>query len=553
MNKNKILIILVTILLCFLIIAIAHFQYFETRAKILELYGEKQVILAKQIALSLQNYFQERIRGLKMLANKYGRGRPDWPELSNNLDYLFGKNIYGEQVLFINASNKIDYCLSRSHKIPGHADLPTELRQQMLSFHLQNSDTLQANIRLSKSADINKSRVYISVPAYSSDNRFQGVVIDIIYLNETLKEIITPFMDTYGAHAFLLSDKGEILYHPYHPERTFKKLSSWDKTCKKCHQNFTLEKKMLEQESGWGEKEDYGDKKLLSFASVYLANINWIAAVKTPYDEIARANRKQFLIFFLLSASMMLFVFLGSMAFYRINKNRIEMEKERQLRHQEHLAFIGEMSTRIAHEIKNPLASLQTGIQLLESTLDMDEESHEYFKRLTAEIHRVDGIVKGLLAYARQEQLNRTKINPVSLIQSVIELIKPTLKDKTINWKLSLPESNLVIQADIEKMEQVLWNLIINSVQAIEKEGIIEILVQKEQNKEVHIKIIDNGCGISGRTLAKIFQPFFSTRSQGTGLGLAISKKIIEEHNGKIRIESKVGQGTCVEIILPGL
>ena len=134
MNKSKILIILVTILLCISIIAIAHFQYFETRAKILELYGEKQVILAKQIALSLKNYFEERIRGLTMLANQYGNGHQDWPELSKNLDYLFGKNVYGEQILFVNASNKIDYHLARSNRHTGHAGLPPITRQQILFF-----------------------------------------------------------------------------------------------------------------------------------------------------------------------------------------------------------------------------------------------------------------------------------------------------------------------------------------------------------------------------------------------------------------------------------
>ncbi len=107
--------------------------------------------------------------------------------------------------------------------------------------------------------------------------------------------------------------------------------------------------------------------------------------------------------------------------------------------------------------------------------------------------------------------------------------------------------------ADEQKMEQVLWNLIINAVQAVKDSGQIEIILQKEKNKKIHIKIIDNGCGISGKNLSKIFQPFFSTQSQGTGLGLAISKKIIQAHGGRIRVESKVGHGTCVEIILTGV
>ncbi len=553
MKKNKVIIIAVTLVLCFSIIAIAHFQYFETRSKILELYGEKQVILAKQIALSLRKYFEDQIRSLKILAALYGKGNLHRLNLNERLDYFLDRNIYDEEILFINSGYNVDYHLTRRDIHTNPTEVPPEFVGKSFKYEQISGQKTGATIRLVRSRDVKDSKVLISVPAFDRNNDYRGLVIEIINLNKILKEIITPFMDTYGAHAFLLSDSSEILYHPYHPERTFKKFNNPSRSCKKCHQNFLLEKRMLKLESGWGTKEDYGDKKLLSFAKIQLANISWITAVKTPYDEIARANRRQFWIFFFLSASMMLFVLLGSMAFYKIAKKHIELEKEKQLRHQEHLAFIGEMSTRIAHEIKNPLASLQTGIQLVESTLEMDEETHEYFKRLTGEIHRVDEIVKGLLAYARDEQIKRIKTDLTALVQNVIRLIQPTIKDKSIEWKLSIPSSRIMLMADEQKMEQVLWNLIINAVQAVKDSGQIEIILQKEKNKKIHIKIIDNGCGISGKNLSKIFQPFFSTQSQGTGLGLAISKKIIQAHGGRIRVESKVGHGTCVEIILTGV
>ena len=138
MNKNKIIIILITFSSCFFIIAIAHFQYFETRSKILELYGEKQVILAKQIALSLKQYFNDRIWDLEVLSNQYSKGSPNWLKLSENLNYVFGRNIYENQILFVNSRNEIEYNLARSKAHSDGSNLTPIIRQQILSFHQKN-------------------------------------------------------------------------------------------------------------------------------------------------------------------------------------------------------------------------------------------------------------------------------------------------------------------------------------------------------------------------------------------------------------------------------
>ncbi len=550
MRRNQITIIGVTIVLCLLVIGIAHFQYFESRSKIIELYGEKQMTLTGQIALGFKKYFSDQVRILKILADKHKQGKGECLPADQGFERLLLRNRERETILYITDDNKLYCYLPRSAKRPLQ-QVSAAFREKLLRLH-GGEDSATVRLEINRARKVEASTLYLSYPVRDREGRFHGIMLYILNLQHTIDNIITPFLETYQAHAFILSRSGEILYHPYHPQRTFKSFKKPVARCRKCHENFTLENKLIAAGGGWGKKEDYDKRKLLSMARVNLPYMDWVVAVKTPYGEIARANRRQFWIFFFLSGTISLIVFSGSMAIYRINKKRLEMEKEKQTRQQEHLALIGEMSTRIAHEIKNPLASLQTGIQLLESTLKMDEESHNYFKRLTDEVRRVDGIVKGLLAYTREEQLSLEKTDLTRIIHSVVDLIRPSITDKTVVWKLKLPPRPLFLAVDGQKMEQVLWNVLINAVQALDKQGEITISLNHDGSRGVILEIRDDGHGIPARDLEKVFQPFYSSRSQGTGLGLAISLKIIRAHRGTLSVESKQGQGTCVRITLPG-
>jgi len=244
-------------------------------------------------------------------------------------------------------------------------------------------------------------------------------------------------------------------------------------------------------------------------------------------------------------------VLIGSIALYRINKEKILIEKKHELNRLDHLAFIGEMSTRIAHEIKNPLASLQAGIQLLESNLVQNEKTKDYFQKLTSEVQRVDRIVKGLLSYSREEQLSKKETDFLQLVEKVVTLNKQSIKDKKISWIIDGDDKNFIVTIDPLKIEQVIWNLILNAVQSIKEEGEIRASMVNSTPDRIQCIISDSGTGMTKEVQNKIFKPFFSTKSQGTGLGLAITKKIIIAHEGQIDINSKPGEGTTVKITLP--
>ncbi|NOY60243.1 MAG: PAS domain S-box protein, partial [Calditrichaeota bacterium] len=225
-----------------------------------------------------------------------------------------------------------------------------------------------------------------------------------------------------------------------------------------------------------------------------------------------------------------------------------QLEREQQKR--KHLAMIGEMSARIAHEIKNPLASIQTGIQLLEAQVTNDEKAKKYYERLLGEIQRVDSILKGLLSYAREDYFKLKNVQISRLINRFAGLVEPTIKKNELRLQINVQDGLPPVKIDEQKMEQVLWNIFLNAVQASKAGGTI-LINAKRQGRNVVLQIHDQGSGIPEHILKKIFQPFFSTRTQGNGLGLAISKKIIEGLNGKLTIESKEDKGTIVTIQLP--
>lgn len=245
--------------------------------------------------------------------------------------------------------------------------------------------------------------------------------------------------------------------------------------------------------------------------------------------------------------------FLGKKVVYQGIVHDITKVKnlEREREHRKHLAIIGEMAARIAHEIKNPLASIQTGIQLLESQLSSDDNLKTYYERLRGEIQRVDKILKGLLTFAREDYLELKTLKIEQVVKRFQEIFQPTASKESVKLHIKIDKNLPEIRADEHKLEQVLWNLCLNAVQASKAGSHINLTVSK-YNEGITIAIQGEGEGISSESLKKIFQPFFSTRTHGSGLGMAISKKLVELHKGELTIKSELNKGTTVNIYLPG-
>jgi len=221
---------------------------------------------------------------------------------------------------------------------------------------------------------------------------------------------------------------------------------------------------------------------------------------------------------------------------------------EKLLMQSEKLVTLGKLAAGIAHEINNPLTSISLHTQIMMKKT-WDEKTDSRLKIINQETNRAARIVKRLLEFARQSEPKNGSLDINREIDIVLKVLEPQLNRMKITTDLEpLPH----IMADSEQIQQVIMNVLTNSIQSITMDGEIIIKTAAEQD-HINISIADNGCGIPQENIGKIFDPFFTTKmpGKGTGLGLSICYGVIKKHNGSIDVESEVGTGTTFTIRLP--
>jgi len=236
---------------------------------------------------------------------------------------------------------------------------------------------------------------------------------------------------------------------------------------------------------------------------------------------------------------------------------------EVRLRRAENLASLTTLAAGIAHEIKNPLGSISIHLQLMQKALvksdaKSDAKNSEkqdalitkYFSILNEEVDRLNRIVVDFLFAARPMTLELRAGNLNVLIDELAEFIRAELEQSRIRLFLELDENLPPALIDERYMKQALLNLIKNAQAAMPNGGLLTIATQVSDN-EIRISVCDTGVGMNAESLAKIFEPYFTTKDNGTGLGLTLVYKIIKEHHGEIAVESREGEGSNFEISLP--
>ncbi|HNX77748.1 MAG TPA: ATP-binding protein [Candidatus Rifleibacterium sp.] len=224
---------------------------------------------------------------------------------------------------------------------------------------------------------------------------------------------------------------------------------------------------------------------------------------------------------------------------------------EQQLYHADKLSSIGQMAASIAHEIKNPLASIKTLGQLLQEETARDDSRSEYIEVIVSEVNRLNSVVEQLLKYAKPEGSSFGEVEFAEIINPVLALVHHESERRRISLQADYPD-NMKVFVDSEKLKQVFLNLIFNAVQAMTDGGQIIIRASRETDSPwATFEVQDSGAGMPQETVARIFEPFFTTKQRGTGLGLAIVKKIVDLHGGKIEVSSEPGKGTRFKIYLP--
>ncbi|MGQ9608638.1 MAG: sensor histidine kinase [bacterium] len=209
------------------------------------------------------------------------------------------------------------------------------------------------------------------------------------------------------------------------------------------------------------------------------------------------------------------------------------------------------MASSLAHEIRNPLNTIRINLQLLEEELNQDSNSTKRrLNTINKEIDRLESILTGFLRFVRIPKPDIKKRSLYILLNELLDFTEPEAQQLNIeiirNFNSDLPE----IDMDDNQIKQALLNIILNANQAMPSGGKIIVKAYKTNN-HVSIDITDTGEGVSPDRIDKLFNLFYSTKEDGTGLGLPIAKRIIDMHNGEIKVKSKLGGGTTFSVILP--
>ncbi len=247
-------------------------------------------------------------------------------------------------------------------------------------------------------------------------------------------------------------------------------------------------------------------------------------------------------------------------------------DMQEEMRRVDRLASLGMMASGIAHEIRNPLAGIKAMAQTFEEELSEDDPRNEYVRRIVRLVNRLDDLLRTLFSYARPSKPNRQFCDIPIIVKEVYSLIRQKVKENQIKLSIHIQPQLPEVFLDPAQLQQVLINLLLNSIEAIHEDGKIDIdirlfypkdhtrnesshhsryytLLKQEPHLKIHIK--DNGCGIARENLEHIFNPFYTTKPYGTGLGLSNVYQIVKENDGIIYYESELDTGTDCYLFLP--
>ena len=226
-------------------------------------------------------------------------------------------------------------------------------------------------------------------------------------------------------------------------------------------------------------------------------------------------------------------------------------QMQKQMQHAKTLAALGEMAATVAHEIRNPLAGIGGFAGLLERDLGPDDPRRNLVKKIVQGVSSLNKIVSNLLVFTRPMELNLRRVDFIEWMEDILRYaeLEASKEKKDIEIVRDYAFAKMEVRIDPEKFQQVFLNLIFNAIQAIEGGGKVTIKADFDERDFLRISVNDDGKGIPKDIVAKIFNPFFTTKEQGTGLGLAIVQRIVALHGGAITVDSEPGR-TRFEICL---
>ena len=236
----------------------------------------------------------------------------------------------------------------------------------------------------------------------------------------------------------------------------------------------------------------------------------------------------------------------------RESREEIERLHHTQISRAEHLATLGEMAAGLAHEIRNPLAGIAGVIEIIGRDLPATSPARAVVKDVRLEIAQIDRILTDLLETARPHPPHVSRGDLNTTVEHTVMLVRQQVLSRPIKIELERAPDLPEVEHDSDQIHQVLLNLLLNAVQAIDGGGAGTVRVRVGSRDDcASVLVSDTGRGIPPQNLSNIFRPFFTTKGNGTGLGLSLARRIVEEHHGRIEVTSVVGKGSQFEVLLP--
>ncbi len=226
---------------------------------------------------------------------------------------------------------------------------------------------------------------------------------------------------------------------------------------------------------------------------------------------------------------------------------------QHQIYQAEKLASIGRLASGVAHEVNNPLNGIRFCVYGIQKDPENQKQTYDYLELIDEGLTHIESVVTKLLGYSRQRTKTSEEVDINNELNKVIDLLDYRLNEKNINLDLNVQDNMPKIKADPNLIQELLMNLLLNSLDAVSDEGSISIQTGIQDDSNIFFSILDDGTGIPEQELDKIFEPFYTTKEtgKGTGLGLSVTHGIVEAHNGTINVDSKDGDYTNFRITLP--
>lgn len=405
----------------------------------------------------------------------------------------------------------------------------------------------------------------LATPVPDPEDRAVGALVTVVNLERLIDRMFQGGTRDHGVSFTVMASDGSVLLH------SGLAMSSGAATrdptsCRSCHEGQDIGERVRSSGPGSGIHAISGRDRVVAFAPVSIGRQEWTISASTPVQEVLRPVAQQTIVsMFFTLAVVILLVGLGLLIRQgQIRRIRLEEElasqhkmlalaREKERLAQEVLASrrlssIGEMVARVAHEVKNPLQYIGTGVDLLRGHV-REEPAASLLGDIRTGVQTLDAIVQELLDFSRPMRLERVPVDLNDLAREAVGRVVPPEVPMTLDLAPDLPE----VQADGYKMRQVIENLLRNAVESLAGPARANRIVVSTRLEEgrVCVGVRDTGIGIAPADLDRIFEPFYTSKTSGSGLGLPVVQRIVEAHGGAVRVESRPGEGTLVEVRLP--